>query len=112
MRILVVVSLLTGVATAQKPSPAPPSTGREMPQAQRRVLSVEAQQQMLQKGLAEFSRGGDCAGIYNMLTIGILGGEKPLVLSAETQPIFSALAVCASKSGHHLSALRYSAELY
>src|SRR5512141_2992763 len=112
MRILLVVSLTTGLAVAQRPSPAPPSTGREMPQAERRVLSPEQQQLMLKKGLAEFAREGDCAGVYNALTIGVLGGEKPLPLTAETQPVYSALAVCASKTGHHLSALRYAADLY
>src|SRR5262249_31316744 len=72
----------------------------------------EAQLQLLKKGVAEFARGGNCGDVYNAITVGILGGEKPVALDANTQPAFNALAVCAARSGHHLTALRVSAELY
>jgi tetratricopeptide (TPR) repeat protein len=98
------------VAVAQKP--APPSTGRELPQAERRVLSHDVQLQLLQKGLSEFAKGGSCPNVYNVITAAILGGDKVLALDGDTQPAYAALAVCASRTEHHLAALRVSAELY
>src|SRR5206468_714747 len=56
--------------------------------------------------------GGDCGAIYNTLTLGILGGAEPVALSAETLPAWAALAVCASRTEHHMAALRVSVELF
>jgi hypothetical protein len=109
MRILFFL-MVGGLAAAQTPSP--PSTGREIPKAAERVLAREAQQRLLQKGVAEFARGSDCGTIYNALTLAVLGGAEPLALDAETQPAYTALAVCASRTEHHLAALRFAAELY
>jgi hypothetical protein len=112
MRTLIIAITLGGVALAQRPSPAPPSTGREMPQSDKRVLTREMQLQLVRKGVADFAKGGDCNSIYNTLTMGILGGEKPLALDADGLPAWTALAVCASRTEHHMAALRVAVELF
>jgi hypothetical protein len=104
------ICILTGVAFAQ--SPSPPSTGREMPHSEKPALTKEVQAQLLQKGVAEMARGGDCSAIYNALNLAILGGAEPLALDATTAPAYNAVAVCAAKSGHHLAALRFAVEIY
>jgi hypothetical protein len=98
------------VAAAQNPSP--PSTGRELPPANPRVLSPEKQAMLLRQGVDEFARGGECKNIYGMLTVALLGGEKPVALDAASKNAYTALAVCASKTEHHMAALRFAAELY
>ena len=52
------------------------------------------------------------AAIYNALNLAILGGDQPPAIDETTQPAYTAVAVCASRTGHHLAALRVSAELY
>jgi hypothetical protein len=109
MRILLATMVTGGLALAQ---PKAPSTGREMPQSEKKLLSREMQLELVKKGVTEFSRGGDCNSIYNTLTVGILGGEKPLQLDSDSQPAWTALAVCASKTEHHMAALRVAVELF
>src|SRR4051794_39953057 len=112
MRTLSTLCVMAGVALAQRPSPAPPSTGREMPQSEKKALSREMQLQLLQRGITEFGRGGDCTVVYNVLTLGILGGTEPLALDTQSQPAWTALAVCASRTEHHMTALRVAVELF
>jgi hypothetical protein len=82
------------------------------PAQQRKVLSEAAQLELLKKGVADFSRGGSCATIYQTLSLAILGGEKPPLLDVESRPAWAALAVCAARTDHHLAALRFAVELF
>ena len=93
-------------ADPKKEPPKAPSTGKEMPQAQAKRMSMEEAAQLVEKVVAAIDQAfakkeaPPCAKAVPALKQGLWGAEKSFPVAKETAKAYTYLAYCAAQTNH------------
>jgi hypothetical protein len=111
MRTLVLTSVFFTSSFAVAQTPAPPSTGHEMPAAAPKgPLTPEMQAKLVAAGLLANGKGQHTQA-HDLLLQGLWGGPHPISLHPATKPAYVAFAVSSAMTNHWLTTLRVMREI-